>query len=54
MARCRPEVLLHAADALEAAATTLTFPLAELCRMRQLGLDQLSSRFTSVLGATAR
>ncbi len=54
MARCRPEVLSHAAEALEAAATTLTLPLAEQCRLRQRGLDQLSSRLTNVLGATAR
>jgi hypothetical protein len=34
IARCRPEVLTHAAEALEATATTLTLPLAELCRLR--------------------
>ncbi len=43
IARCRPEVLPHAADALEAAATTLTLPLAELCRLRHTMLEQLQT-----------
>ena len=43
IARCRPEVLTHAAEALEAAATTLTLPLAELCRLRHTMLAQLQT-----------
>lgn len=41
MARCRPEVLPHAAEALEAVSTTLTLPLAELARLRHTMLAQL-------------
>jgi hypothetical protein len=44
MARCRPAVLLDAADALEAAGTTLTLPLAELCRLRHCVHAELSGR----------
>jgi len=43
MARCRPEVLPHAAEALEAAGTTLTLPLADLCRLRYAMLEQLQA-----------
>ena len=41
LARCRPEVLLDTAEALEAVGTTLTLPFAELCRLRHTMLDQL-------------
>ena len=40
-ARCRPEVLLDTAEALEALGTTLTLPFAELCRLRHTMLDEL-------------
>ena len=45
LARCRPEVLLGTAEALEALGTTLTLPFAELCRLRHsvhLGLSRPS------------
>ena len=41
LARCRPAVLLHTAEALEALGTTLTLPFAELCRLRASALEQL-------------
>jgi hypothetical protein len=40
-ARCRPEVLLDTAEALESLGTTLTLPFAELCRLRHTMLEQL-------------
>jgi hypothetical protein len=43
LARCRPAVLPDAADALEATATTLTLPLAELCRLRHAMLEELTT-----------
>lgn len=41
LARCRPAVLLDTAEALESLGTTITLPLAELCRLRHEMLDQL-------------
>jgi hypothetical protein len=41
LARCRREVLLDAAAALETIGTTLSLPLAELCRLRDTMLAEL-------------
>jgi hypothetical protein len=43
LARCRPEVLPDAATALESLGTTLSLPLAELCRLRHRMLDELGA-----------
>ena len=43
MARCRPEVLPDAADALAAIGTVLSVPLAELARLRHTMLAQLQT-----------
>jgi hypothetical protein len=43
LARCRPAVLADAADALAREGTVLTVPLAELCRLRQVMLDELQT-----------
>jgi hypothetical protein len=45
-ARCRPEVLLDAAEPLESLGTTLTLPFAELCRLRHTMLEQLRRHST--------
>jgi hypothetical protein len=42
LARCRPEVLLDAADALVRAPSGLAVALADLCRLRHRMLDELS------------
>jgi hypothetical protein len=42
LARCRPAVLLDAADALTAVGSVLSLPLAELCRLRHRMLSELS------------
>jgi hypothetical protein len=42
-ARCRPAVLPDIADALTAAGTLLSLPLAELCRLRQAMLTELGA-----------
>lgn len=44
LARCRPEVLLDAADALTAVGSVLSLPLAELCRLRHRMLSELSGQ----------
>jgi hypothetical protein len=41
LARCRPEVLPDAADALTRVGSVLSLPLAELCRLRASMLDEL-------------
>jgi hypothetical protein len=41
LARCRPEVLLDAADALTRVGSVLSLPLAELCQLRARMLDEL-------------
>ena len=43
LARCRPEVLPDAADALLAIGTVLSLPLAELVRLRHTMLEQLQT-----------
>jgi hypothetical protein len=43
MARCRPEVLPDAADALTRVGSVLSLPLADLCRLRHTMLEQLRS-----------
>jgi hypothetical protein len=44
LARCRPEVLPHVADALSSVGSVLSLPLAELCRLRHDMLDELTMR----------
>jgi hypothetical protein len=41
LARCRPEVLPDAADALTRVGSVLSLPLAELCQLRARMLDEL-------------
>jgi hypothetical protein len=41
LARCRPQVLLDAADALTGVGSVLSLPLAELARLRHTMLEQL-------------
>jgi hypothetical protein len=43
MARCRPEVLPDAADALTRVGSVLSLPLADLCRLRHAMLEQLQT-----------
>ena len=43
LARCRPEVLPDAADALTRVGSVLSLPLADLCRLRHTMLEQLQT-----------
>jgi hypothetical protein len=43
LARCRPDVLPDAADALNRVGSVLSVPLAELARLRHAMLEQLQT-----------